>query len=104
MDSSSVARKLFGSGFTESRHFRALFGVPPYVADYVFRVLQHNLPHVGFEVKHVLWMFYFLKNYPTEDAMAQVFRKSVRTIRTWVWKTLTCSFNLLQTVLSSLLL
>ena len=35
---------------------------------------------------HLLWGLHFLRCYPTEQEMALTLRKSIRTIRKWVWE------------------
>jgi hypothetical protein len=71
---------------TTLRRFVACFGCSPEACDLIWECLdlQGKLPPRA-APKHLFWMLFFLKVYPTESVAAVHFQCDEKTFRFWVW-------------------
>jgi hypothetical protein len=71
---------------TTLRRFVACFGCSPEACDLIWECLdrQGKLPPRA-AAKHLFWMLFFLKVYPTESVAAVHFQCDEKTFRFWVW-------------------
>lgn len=78
-----------------NRTWNAHFGISKITMMLLFAHMQ-QFPWLKFELKHLLWTFYFVKVYCTYDVAATYWNVHHNTYRHWVWKTLfvlECSLN-----------
>ena len=71
---------------TESRRFKAFFGVKAERASEVWSLLiGYKLLPPKSEPEHLLWALLFLKLYATEDVNASLVGHDPDTVRKWTW-------------------
>lgn len=76
------------------RIWMAHFGVPVQAMIVIWYFL--DVPCV--QIKHLLWAFYYLKVYPTDDVGASFWKISCKTYENWVWDVLKNLYKHLKTV------
>ena len=87
-------RSLDGSQFEQDRIFQAHFGTSWFVCAATWNALDEiESTYIQQQAKlkpiHLLWAFYFLKRYETEDVGGPFWGVTPKTFRKWVWIMLT---------------
>ena len=63
-----------------------MFGFSKKTTIEVWNFLKGRSSHKTFHFRHLLWFFYFLKNYTSDDIGAQMFRVARSTYEEWIWR------------------
>jgi hypothetical protein len=79
---------------TNQRTWMSLFGVP---LDAV-PVIWFFVDLTKSKIKHLLWVFHYLKTYPTIDCGAVFWKVSIKNYELWIWNMLENLFCNLKTV------
>ena len=79
-----------------ARRFKSAYGVTWSHAYSIWNDLEVSLDSC-LKSRHLLYAFYFLKNYALEHTSAAYFRITEKTYRTWTWKMID-ALSRLQTV------
>ena len=74
--------------FGDDRLWHPMFGFSKETTIEVWNFLKtRSLPHQRFKFRYLLWFFFFLKNYPSDDDVgAHHFRVARSTYENWIWK------------------
>ena len=85
---------IFGNNNTQDRSlhcklkYKTLYGLSLfqiYILTSYLKNEKHPPDYVNFSVKHVLWVLYYLKNYPLRVAAARTLGVSEKTFDKYVW-------------------
>jgi len=69
------------------RKWHSMFGFSKDVTNVVWNFLKtRSSSHNVFHIRYLLWFFYFLKNYSSDDVGADHFRVARETYEHWIWK------------------
>ena len=71
------------------RKFHAMFGFSKETVREVWRIVQKHGNKQQISIIHILWFFYFLKNYDNDEVSAEMFVVSRATYEKWIWKACT---------------
>ena len=70
---------------TVHRRFRSFFGASPKFVSQAWDRIRRKLK-AGANLKHLLWVLFFLKNYDVEHVNAAVANVDEKTFRRWFWQ------------------
>ena len=80
------------------RSCHAHFGVSRTTIDILWQHLLSLEYDFGFQLKHLLWVLYFLKVYNTDDINAIRWNVDIKTFKKWTFKMIFVLYNTLHSV------
>lgn len=80
------------------RAIKAHFGLAVETMAVIWVIIEPFKNVYSFQPLHLLWVYYFLKTYPTEDQAANFCGVTRKTFRKYLWRVLVVLYQHLDTV------